>query len=88
MAVAEQTQKIEIKLVEQKIPHEEVVLTLSKEEAQFVLDYLGNTVVGSGLRKLSDNICTALVAAGVEYYAGFTNNIEGGMNFNHFKGGN
>ena len=91
MAVAKQTKRIEIKLVEQEIPHEEVVLTLSKEEAQFILDYLGNTVVGGGLRKHSDAVCGALTAAGVSYDDDFCQQLDGGFQRNHFRssqGGN
>ena len=87
MAVAKQIQRIEIKLVEKEIPHEEVVLTLSKDEAQFVLDYLGHTVTGYGLRRHSENICTELVVAGVKYSDDFQSNIQGGMKRNHFKRG-
>ena len=88
MAVAKQTKRVEIKLVEQEIPHEEVVLTLSKEEAQFILDYLGHTVTGSsyGPRKLSDSVVSALIAAGLKITSTFPGSIEGDMNINHFKG--
>ena len=86
MAVAKQTKRVEVKLVEQEVGVEEYVLTLSKEEAQFVLDYLGHTATGSGLRKHSDNICTALIAVGLDFTQTFQNSIEGGVNFNHFKG--
>lgn len=85
MAVAEQIQRIEIKMVEQEVLHEDVVLTLSKEEAAFVLNYLGHTVTGLGLRKHSDSICTALRGAGVEYSYAFSSNIKGTMKLNHFQ---
>lgn len=86
MAVAEQIQRIEIKMVEQEVLHEDVVLTLSKKEAQFVLNYLGHTVTGEGLRKHSDDICHALIKAGVRYSYDFPDNIAGSMQQNLFKG--
>ena len=88
MAVAEQIQRIEIKMVEQEIPHEEYVLTLSKEEAQFVINYLGHTVTGSAgsLRDHADSVYKALRLAGLDYTTDFPNSIEGGIHYNHFKG--
>ena len=88
MAVAEQIQRTEIKMVEQEIAHEEVVLTMSKEEAQFILDYLGYTVTGSiySPRKLSNSVVSALIAAGLKATSTFPGSIEGKMNLNHFKG--
>ena len=88
MAVAEQIQRIEIKMVEQEIPHEEYVLTLSKEEAQFVINYLGHTVTGSrdSPRKHADAVYSALRLAGLDYSMDFPNIIERGVHHNHFKG--
>ena len=86
MADAKIVERVEI--VEQEVTVEEYVLTLSKEEAQFVLNYLGHTVTGSpdSLRKYADSVYSALRLAGLVPSVSFPNNIEGGMNLNHFKG--
>lgn len=67
---------------------EVVQLTLSKEEAKFIMNYLGHTVTGdlSGLRKHSDAVCDALRNAGVSYDDDFFMSVEGGMKYNHFRG--
>ena len=79
-----------IKVVEEVVTTvkevEVVQLTLSKEEAQFVLNYLGHTVTGSGLRKHSDNLCNTLCEAGITYDDDFPLNVEGGPKCNRFKG--
>ena len=86
MAVAKIVERVE--LVEQEVTVEEYVLTLSKEEAQFVFNYLGHTVIGSGdsLRKHADSVYSALRQAGLDYTTDFPNSIEGGLHYNHFKG--
>ena len=88
MAVAKIEKRVEVKLVEQEVAIEEYVLTLSKEEAQFVLNYLGHTVTGStnSLRKYADSVYSALRRAGLVPSVSFPNNIEGGIHYNHFKG--
>lgn len=86
MADAKMVERMEI--VEQEVAVEEYVLTLSKEEAQFVLNYLGHTVMGStnSLRKYADSVYSALRLAGLDYSLDFPNSIEGGAHHNHFKG--
>ena len=86
MAVAKFVERVEI--VEQEVTVEEYVLTLSKEEAQFVLNYLGYTVTGStnSLRKYADSVCKALRSAGLEYHWDFRDHIEGGIHYNRFNG--
>lgn len=86
MAVAKIVERVEI--VEQEVIVEEYVLTLSKEEAQFVLNYLGHTVTGSrdSLRKHADSVYKALRLAGLDYSRDFPNNIQGGVHHNHFNG--
>ena len=88
MAVAKQTKRVEIKVVEQEIAHEEYVLTLSKEEAQFLLNYIGHTVTGSAgsLRDHAEAVYEALRCAGLAYSWDFPDHIEGGIHYNHFKG--
>lgn len=88
MAVAKIEKRVGVELVEQEVVVEEYVLTLSKEEAQFVLDYLGNTVTGSvgSLRKYSDSVYSALRLAGLVCDEDFPNSIKGGMQRNYFKG--
>lgn len=63
-----------------------VVLELSQAEAEFIMNYLGNTVTGRGLRQHSDNICDALNQAGVKYDDDFFMQLDGGIKHNHFKG--
>ena len=63
-----------------------VVLELSQAEAEFIMNYLGNTVTGRGLRKYSDNVCDALQQAGVEYDDDFFKQVPDGLRYNHFKG--
>ena len=86
MAVAKIVERVEI--VEQEVTVEEYVLTLSQEEAQFVLNYLGHTVTGSldSPRKYADSVYSALRLAGLDYTMAFPNSIEGGMKINRFKG--
>lgn len=86
MADAKMVKRMEI--VEQEVAVEEYVLTLSKEEAQFVLNYLGQTVTGSvgSLRKYADSVYSALRLAGVVCDADFPNSIMGGIQRNYFKG--
>ena len=88
MAVTKIEKRVEVKLVEQEVVVEEYVLTLSKEEAQFVLNYLGHTVTGSSdsLRKHADSVYSALRLAGLDYSIEFPNSIDGGVRHNHFKG--
>lgn len=79
-----------IKVVEEVVTTvkevEVVQLTLSKEEAEFVLNYLGHTVNGQGLRKHSDSVCTALTKAGVKYdWFDFAPHIRGELKRNYFK---
>lgn len=74
--------------VQTVVTKEVISLELSREEAQFVLNYLGHTVTGnvSGLRKHSDDVCDALRNAGVTYDDDFHTKVEGVMKHNHFRG--
>jgi len=57
---------LKAQLVPARIVEQEVQITMSREEAQFIIDVIGGAVVGDGRRKFADEIYGVLSGLGFD----------------------